>query len=362
MTAKVRTFGAIVLLLGCSRDPAATAPTANPAATAAHTVVGAKDAARSAHSSPNDPRAPKSKAQGKEQAESGFSVPFVWETSKDDPLAVARKHLQEMLADNASYVRSKSKPPPSKITSSARTTIVACSDAAVQLDALDATPENDTFVARNWGNLFEPSLGTITYGIEVLKTPVLLIVGHTGCEAVKAALVGERFSKPIQGHFGKLKVKDSGKATEIERVNDAVVQNVNRQVARAVQRFQSLVRTGMLTVIGGVYDATNALGRGQGRLSIINVNSVTDPVAMNAFVTAVTNDDKIVRAMAVEPPGSGAHSSSALAPAPAVPAPAVTTPRLELPRIDHLEPSLVGNGHTRLTRYVEEQLAGNDPD
>jgi len=353
MTAKVRTFGAIVLLLGCSRDPAATSPAVHSAATAAHTVADAKETrGRSSQSGANTPQTQKSNAQGKEQAESGFAVPFVWQTSKDDPLAVARKHLQEMLTDNASYVKSKGKLHPTKIRSSARTTIVACSDAAVQLDALDATPENDTFVARNWGNLLEPSLGTITYGIEVLKTPVLLIVGHTGCEAVKAALVGETFSKPVHTHLGRLKVKDSGKATETARINDAVVQNVNKQVARAVQRFQSLVRTGTLTVIGGVYDATNALGHGQGRLTIVNVNTVTDPVAMNAFVTAVINDDKIVQAKTVEHSVPDAPPSAA-----PTPAPTAKIPRPELPRIDHLKPSLIDNGHSRLTHYVDDPLA-----
>lgn len=308
MTVKVITFGAIVLLLGCSHEPPAEAPAAA-AATAAHTVAAAKD--EHGHAAPHGDDhgegakdghgAKKNKAGGKEQAGSGFAVPFVWETSKTDPLAVARGHLKEMLQDNAAYVSAKGKLDPSKITGRARTTIVTCSDAAVQLDALDATPENDTFVTRNWGNLLEPSLGTITYGIEELHTPVLLVVGHTGCEAVKAVLGGTKFSKPVRSQISKLKVTASGKAVnEAEAVNEAVVDNVNAQVAKAVERFQPAVRAGELTVIGAIYDPTNTLKRGQGRLSIVNVNTITDPVSMAAFVTAVTNDDKIVQAVARE--------------------------------------------------------------
>ncbi len=307
-----------MLLLACSHEPPAATPGAG-AATAAHTAA-AHDAPGHAaaaghgdehgHGSHAGAGSNKNKVGGKEQAGSGFAVPFVWETSKTDPLAVARGHLKEILGDNAAYVTSHPKLDPTKIVGAARTTIVTCSDAAVQLDALDRTPENDTFVTRNWGNLLEPSLGTVSYGIEELHTPVLLIVGHTGCDAVKAVLEGTKFSKAIRSQIGKLKLRSAEGADDAKRVNAAVIDNVNRQVQKAVQRFQPLVRTGVLTIIGAVYDPTNALGRGQGRLSIVNVNTITDPVSMDAFVTAVTSDDKIVQALALEHEAHDEHAAA----------------------------------------------------
>src|SRR5690606_8674760 len=117
----------------------------------------------------------------------------------------------------------------------------------------DSTPENDAFVTRNWGNLLESSLGSVAYGIEQLRTPVLLIVGQTGCEAVKAAISDAPLGKRLRNQIKKLKVKSAAHGeSEAPSVNASVRYNVNRQVAKAVQLFRPLVHTGTLTVIGAI--------------------------------------------------------------------------------------------------------------
>lgn len=329
MTVKLITFGAGVLLLACSHDPPAPAA----AATAAHASAEHGAAAHDGHTASSHGKTKgghgdskhgdskhgdakggetdkanhlggksnKGTAGGKKTEVNGYAVPFVWETSKTDPLAIARGHLKEIVTDNAIYVKARTKPPVAGAVP--RTTIVTCSDAEMQLNGLDATPEGDAYVARNWGNLLDSSLGSVAYGIEQLHTPVLLIVGHTECEAVKAAIEKPPLSRMAKAQIAKLKVHASEKADpDLGPVNDTVIYNIHRQVGKAVERFQPLVQTGALTVIGAVYDPHNVLEQGYGKLSIININTVTEPASMRAFITAVINDDKIVMHEADPPP------------------------------------------------------------
>ena len=118
-----------------------------------------------------------------------YDVPFAWEASKTEPLAKTRVFLAEMLADNDSYRQKGDKYFRAFVKAQTlRATVVSCADSRVHSHAWDQTPDNDDFVIRNIGNQVKNAHGSVEYGIEHLKTPLLIIVGHTGCGTVKAAL------------------------------------------------------------------------------------------------------------------------------------------------------------------------------
>ena len=165
------------------------------------------------------------KAQGEHHAGSGeakYAVPFAWESSPDDPLAVARSFMGDVVRDNKSHAalgvkvfaeyRDSQKP---------RATVVTCSDSRVHTSAFDETPENDVFMIKNIGNQLENAEGSVEYGVEHLNTPVLFVVGHTGCGAVKAAMEGElsKLSKPVRAERGRrCRRQQIGRASCRERV------------------------------------------------------------------------------------------------------------------------------------------------
>jgi carbonic anhydrase len=295
----------LLTLVACNKAPEGTAH----ASEAQHSAAPAGEHASEGHEK-EEPEAKgkkKPKKKGKvaeaphpahEAAGPRFGVPFVWETSPDDPLARARGHLKEVLADNSRYMKEHGarffegfaagqKP---------RSTIVTCSDSRVQMTALDATPENDAFVIRNIGNQVENSLGSIEYGVEHLRTAVLLIMGHTGCGAVKAAMGKiDGLSLPIQRELSSLHLETTGVASPTDEVwAEAVVENVHDQVNTSLERFEGLVHEGKLTVVGAVYDFRNDLKQGSGRFVLVNVNGNTEASALRAFATAVSSDGKIV--------------------------------------------------------------------
>lgn len=251
---------------------------------------------------PQTEAAPVTTANVGSTSQEQFALPFAWEKSPNEPLSRTRAYLRDMARDNAQYMRRG--PEYFKAFANAETpraTVLTCADSRVQPAAFDATADNDDYTVRNLGNQLVNSLGAVQYGIDELKTPLLVVLGHTGCGAVKAALSGgtDKLSEPIRKELASLKVtktkrtksKAKGKSKEAEEEgdpwSDAVLANVNDQVERALSTFAARVNAGQLTIIGAVYDFRNDLGKGAGKVSIVNVNGVTEEARLKAFHDAV---------------------------------------------------------------------------
>lgn len=153
-----------------------------------------------------------------------------------------------------------------------RATVVSCSDSRVQSSTIDDTPVNDLFYIRNIGNQIETAKGSVRYGVQYLHTPVLLIIGHVECGAVKAAIAD--YKKKPQDLRKELYTFDfpdgiSGK--------DGVIHNIHNQVDTALQMFVPEVKDNKLVVIGAIYDFKNEYKQGYNRLIILNLNGEKDP-------------------------------------------------------------------------------------
>jgi carbonic anhydrase len=270
-------------LAGCDRLRSQAEP--KPAEADAHAQAKPTEGAKDTHGA-LAPSANPSAAEAK-----NFPVPFAWETSRDEPLALARAFVQEMLTDNRAYM-TKGAPFFAAFAESQkpRATIVTCSDSRLQSTAYDTTPENDAFTIRNIGNQLGNAEGSVEYGVEHLNSSVLLILGHTGCGAVKAAMAGDlsKLSEPIRHELEHLEVPKPKPGTSEELAwTEAVTFNVHAQVTQALKHFGGRVQAGKLTIVGAIYDFRNELGRGAGKISIVNVNGNEEPSRMQAFIDAV---------------------------------------------------------------------------
>ena len=250
--------------------------------------------ARSPHDSPS-PSSTASHASGHgdsaPDATKRFALPFAWEHGDNEPLAKTRAFMKEVLRDNRDYMKHGPKffEAFAKVQKP-RATVVSCSDSRVQSAAWDLSPENDDFTIRNIGNQIASSRGSVEYGVEHLNTAVLLLVGHTGCGAVKAAM-GDKshLSDPIRAEIDSLVIpKDLDGQSSDSAWEQAVVANVHEQVRVGLEQFADRVHEGRLTVIGAVYDFRNDLGKGPGKLMIIDVNGNSEPARLDAFVAAVS--------------------------------------------------------------------------
>ena len=85
-------------------------------------------------------------------------------------------------------------------------TVLGCSDSRVPLEAIFDQGLGDLFVVRVAGNIAGPTqIGSIEFAVARFGTPLIVVLGHSGCGAVAAALDG-RLSREGSDlpHFGEL--------------------------------------------------------------------------------------------------------------------------------------------------------------
>jgi carbonic anhydrase len=137
--------------------------------------------------------------------------------------------------------------------------VVGCSDSRVGPEVVFDQGLGDLFVVRTAGNVVDDvALGSIEYAVEHLGAPVILVLGHTRCGAVAAAVAGGE----AHGHVGSVveKIKpavEETKGKEGDAVDNAVhtnVRNVVSQLRGAGPILSGMVNSGKLRVVGGCYD------------------------------------------------------------------------------------------------------------
>ena len=163
-------------------------------------------------------------------------------------------------------------------------TILKCSDSRVQMESFDKTPQNGVFAIRNIGNQIVTSEGSVDFGIEILNTPFLLIIGHSDCGAVTAALNKTTTSSQfINKELSTLNITQYC-------LHKAIVENVNNQVTTATNKYLQKINNGTLTVIGAIYDFKNDYGFGNGKVVLTNINGITDPILIQkAYSSKIQN-------------------------------------------------------------------------
>ena len=210
---------------------------------------------------------------------SAFSEEIV-ESSEQNQIKIAVDHL---LDANSDFVKKHNKNYflPFIKGQTPKATVLSCADSRVHTHAIDPHPDGDLFLIRNIGNQLAPVQGSIEYGVRHLHTPLLLILGHTMCGAVRTAMQEHSDLSPaIKAELDHMHVP-LGDAENALIVLDAVEHNVEDQTAEAMRLFKDEIDQQKLMVIGAVYDFRNDYQKGYGRLVIINVNGEKDAQQIN---------------------------------------------------------------------------------
>jgi carbonic anhydrase len=144
--------------------------------------------------------------------------------------------------------------------------IVGCADSRVSPEILFDQGVGDLFVVRVAGNVIRGAgaaiKGSIEYAVAELGVSLVMVLGHTQCGAVKAALkhIDARDTLPgaIQGLVNAIKpavAKTKGQP------GDALENAIKANVRIGVGRLKSLepilagpVKRGTVKVVGGVYN------------------------------------------------------------------------------------------------------------
>ncbi len=145
-------------------------------------------------------------------------------------------------------------------------TILTCADSRLPVERIFDCGVGDVFVIRVAGAVAGGSeTGTIEYGVEHLKTPLLVVMGHSKCGAVAAAAsnadvhgkVAELVShiKPAVDRARKANPEADSNAVATIAVKENVWQSIF-DLYKTSESLRQSVSGGKLKVVGAIYDIT----------------------------------------------------------------------------------------------------------
>lgn len=175
-----------------------------------------------------------------------------------------------MLDGNARFVAGESSHPnqdASRRTSLVETqnpfaVIFGCSDSRLAAEIIFDVGLGDVFVVRTAGQVIDDAvLGSLEYSVGVLKTPLIVILGHDSCGAVMATMDAINTGVMPTGFLRDLveRITPSVLAAmrqDVHDVNSSVVEHVRQTARRLVDSSRviaSAVEDGSVAVIGVAY-------------------------------------------------------------------------------------------------------------
>ena len=165
-------------------------------------------------------------------------------------------------------------------------TLLTCSDSRMPVNVFGSI-FNRIFSVENIGNQFRSSEGSVLYGLLHLRTPLMIVAGHTDCGAINAA-ESNFVSEPLGIRNELSIVKDSlDSARRLYSVSndDSDLKytllsevNVDMQInyLLANPEVSELVKNDELLLLGVMVDLHNHYDEGYGRTYTINVNGERD--------------------------------------------------------------------------------------
>ena len=115
------------------------------------------------------------------------------------------------------------------------------------------------FVVRVAGNIVDDfAIGSIEYGVKVLGANTILVLGHSSCGAVEAALKGMKFDNHIQSVLTAIQPAVEATKNDVEnrleKATKANVRNVEEKLKKSKPVLADLIEKKTLQVIGGYYN------------------------------------------------------------------------------------------------------------
>ncbi|OJZ75634.1 carbonic anhydrase [Mycobacterium paraffinicum] len=140
--------------------------------------------------------------------------------------------------------------------------VFGCADSRVAAELIFDQGLGDMFVVRTAGQAIDSAvLGSIEFAVTVLDVPLVVVLGHDSCGAVKAALAAIN-DGAIPGGFVRDVVERvapsvlMGRRDGLTRVDEFEERHVRETVAQLVSRSSAIaerIEAGTLAVAGATY-------------------------------------------------------------------------------------------------------------
>ncbi len=143
--------------------------------------------------------------------------------------------------------------------------VLSCSDSRAPVEMIFDQALGDIFSVRLAGNIAsDKAIGSIEFSHKYLGSKLLVVLGHTGCGAVKAACdnfreghIGEivNFIRPaVRAEKTELHDRTSKNEAFLEKVCEINVMTQIDEIMRRSDIIQEMLEAGQIGLAGGVYD------------------------------------------------------------------------------------------------------------
>ena len=141
--------------------------------------------------------------------------------------------------------------------------LFGCSDSRLSAEIIFDVGLGDLFVVRNAGQVIaETILGSLEYAVEVLGVPLILVLGHDECGAIRAAIDSAEGKLQAKGEFIQQMVANIEPTVsaayakgirEIDEITSLHVQDTINDLVSRSKIVREAVESGKLAIVGANY-------------------------------------------------------------------------------------------------------------
>ncbi len=143
--------------------------------------------------------------------------------------------------------------------------VLSCIDSRTSAELIFDQGLGDIFSCRVAGNVLnEDILGSMEFACKAAGAKVVVVLGHSRCGAIKGACDGvrmgnltallEKIEPAIGNETATIGDRTSANAEFVERVAELNVIHVKQQIVERSEVLASMIETGEIALIGGMYD------------------------------------------------------------------------------------------------------------
>jgi carbonic anhydrase len=141
--------------------------------------------------------------------------------------------------------------------------ILSCADSRIAPEYCFDSARGDLFVCRIAGNFASDEMvASLEYAVQVLNTPLIMVLGHEACGAVDATIKSVKDGTTLPGHLPSLVAAikpavDAVKNDSGDMLTNAIRRNVTLNVDKlkgAAPILKSFADDKKIRVVGGIYE------------------------------------------------------------------------------------------------------------
>jgi carbonic anhydrase len=132
--------------------------------------------------------------------------------------------------------------------------VLSCADSRVDPTWLFACGSGELFEVRSAGNTaFDDGIASLEYAVSVLGTPLVVVMGHSGCGAVKAAMASEPLTPMLEGLVTPIRASLKSGDELSQAIKDNVLYAAGQLTGRSTVLRDAAV-AGKLTIRSAYFD------------------------------------------------------------------------------------------------------------